>query len=254
MSNNSKGWSLTARLIGKHFGALGEKIAIAIASFDPETATEADRDTLAKTLREVAEKLASARSSFEKERLDVVKLRQLIEDDEKAFVILANRLQAGTISEETVNLFCDEVEANKARLPVEENEEAEARQYMDELNKIVAALSEQLTDFDAHAKKAMRSLEAANAQRDLQQIRIERQEHLNRLGGLKTKSTALDALTRRAQKVSDQAESLKIVSEINQRPIDRKAALDELRKSVASSESASETTLERLNRLATSAA
>ena len=34
-----KGWSLSVSLISKHFGKLGDTLAEAIASFDPETAT-----------------------------------------------------------------------------------------------------------------------------------------------------------------------------------------------------------------------
>lgn len=247
--SNLKGWGLTARLISKHFGALGDRISEAIANFDPETATEADRDRLADTLRQTAQKLAEARSSFNKERDDVVKLRNLIESDEKAFDTLAARLQAGTITEATVNLFCDELEANKARLPVELQEEADAQEYMNELQKIVDALSQQLSEFDARAKKALQALAAAKAQRDLQELRAERQQQLADLGGLKTKSTALDALTRRAQKVANEAEGLKIIADINQKPLDQQAELDAIRKSVAQPETAGESALERLKRL-----
>ncbi len=247
--SNLKGWGLTARLISKHFGALGDRISEAIASFDPETATEADRDRLADTLRQTAQKLAEARSSFNKERDDVVKLRNLIESDEKAFDTLAARLQAGTITEATVNLFCDELEANKARLPVELQEEADAQEYMNELQKIVDALSQQLAEFDARAKKALQALASAKAQRDLQEMRAERQQQLADLGGLKTKSSALDALTRRAQKVANEAEGLKILADINQKPLDQQAELDAIRKSVSQPETAGETALERLKRL-----
>jgi hypothetical protein len=72
MSNNLNGWGLTARLITKHFGALGNRVSEAIANFDPETATEADRDRLADSLRSTAQKLAAASSSFDKEAADVV--------------------------------------------------------------------------------------------------------------------------------------------------------------------------------------
>lgn len=247
--SNLKGWGLTARLISKHFGALGDRISEAIANFDPETATEADRDRLADTLRQTAQKLAEARSSFNKERDDVVKLRNLIESDEKAFDTLAARLQAGTITEATVNLFCDELEANKARLPVELQEEADAQEYMNELQKIVDALSQQLAEFDARAKKALQALASAKAQRDLQEMRAERQQQLADLGGLKTKSSALDALTRRAQKVANEAEGLKILADINQKPLDQQAELDAIRKSVSQPETTGETALERLKRL-----
>ena len=96
---------LTARLINKHFGALGDKIAEAIAGFDPETATEADRDRLAATLREAAQKLAAYWASFAKENNDVIKLRELIVNDEKVSLSLAERLSNGSISEATVGLF-----------------------------------------------------------------------------------------------------------------------------------------------------
>jgi hypothetical protein len=248
MSNNSKGWGLTGRLIAKHFGALGDKLSSAIANFDPETATEADRDNLADTLRQTAQKLAAARTEFNKEHDDVEKLRTLIASDEKAFDVLAQRLEAGTISEATVNLFLDELEGNKAKMTNELQEEADAKEYMDELQKIVDALSEQLADFDARAKKALRDLAQANASRELQEMRAERQQQLSDLGGLKTKSTALDALARRAQSVQNDAEALKIVADIAQKPLDQQAELDAIRKSVAQPMVA-ETTAQRLKRL-----
>lgn len=247
--SNSKGWTLTARLVAKHFGALGDKIAEAIASFDPETATEADRDALAVNLRKTAEMLASARASFNKERDDVTRLTQLIENDEKAFDTLAARLQAGTISEATVNLFCDELEANKARLPIELQEQADAESYMNELQSIVDALSENLAAFDARAKKAMNELAKAKAQMALQEARADRQEQLAQLSGLKTSSSALEALTKKAKKLNNQAEGLKIVTDIHQKPLDQKAELDAIRDSVAKGNVESESAIERLRRL-----
>ncbi|MFZ6645488.1 hypothetical protein ACO0LO_07220 [Undibacterium sp. TJN25] len=247
--SNLNGWGLTARLISKHFGVLGDKVSEAIANFDPETATEADRDRLADTLRQTAQKLAAARSSFDKEHADVAKLRDLIATDEKASETLADRLAAGKISESTVSLFCDELEANKAKLPLEIQEEADAQEYMNELQKIVDALSNQLADFDAAAKKAMQALASANAQKDLQALRNERQEQLSSLSGLKGNSTALNALTRRAQAVSNEAAGMKIVADIAQKPLDQAAEIDAIRKSVAQPDTAGETTLERLKRL-----
>ncbi len=247
--SNLNGWGLTARLISKHFGVLGDKISEAIANFDPETATEADRDRLAETLRDTAQKLAAARASFNKEHTDVVKLRELIANDEKASLTLAERLAAGSISEATVNLFCDELEANKARLPIELQEEADAQEYMNELQKIVDALSEQLAQFDAAAKKALQNLAAAKAQKDLQELRMERQNQLASLNGIKGHSTALNALTRRAEKVSNEAAGMRIVADIAQKPLDQAAEIAAIRQSVAQADTAGETTLQRLQRL-----
>ncbi|MDC8757906.1 hypothetical protein [Janthinobacterium fluminis] len=247
--SNSNGWGLTARLISKHFGVLGDRVSEAIANFDPETATEADRDRLADTLRATAQKLASARASFDKEHTDVVNLRNLIANDEKATETLGERLAAGKISEATINMFCDELEANKARLPQEIQEEADAQQYMDELQKIVDALSKQLADFDSAAKKAMQALATAKAQKDLQSLRAERQSQLAGLSGLQGNSSALEALTRRAQTVSNEAAGMRIVADIGQRPIDQAAEIDAIRKSVSQADTAGESALERLKRL-----
>jgi DNA repair exonuclease SbcCD ATPase subunit len=247
--SNSNGWGLTARLISKHFGALGDRVSEAIANFDPETATEADRDRLADSLRSTAQKLAAARASFEKERTDVVKLRELIATDEKATGTLAERLAAGKISEATITLFCDELEANKARMPQEEQEEADAKQYMDELQTIVDALAKQLSEFDAAAKKAMQQLAAAKAQQDLQQVRAERQSELAGLSGMRGNSSALNALTRRAQTVSNEAAGMRIVNDIGQRPIDQAAEIDAIRRSVNTPALGAESALERLQRL-----
>jgi hypothetical protein len=247
--SNASGWGLTARLVTKHFGALGDRISETIANFDPETATEADRDRLVGTLRETAQLLATARSSFDKEHNDVVNLQTLIASDERAAEKLAERLAAGTISEATVTLFCDELESNRARLPQEVQEEADARAYMDELQKIVDALSKQLAEFDAQAKKAMQALAAAKAQKELQEMRMERQSQLAGLSGMHGSSTALNALTRRAQSVSNEAAGMRIVADIGQKPLDQQAELDAIRKSVSQPETAGETALERLKRL-----
>jgi chromosome segregation ATPase len=247
--SNASGWGLTARLVSKHFGVLGNRISEAIANFDPETATEADRDRLADTLRETAQLLASSRASFDKERNDVVSLQNLIANDERATETLAARLAAGTISEATVTMFCDELEANKGRLPQEIQEEADAKAYMDELQKIVDALSKQLSEFDAQAKKALQALASAKAQKELQEMRVARQEQLAGLSGMRGNSTALSALTKRAQTVSNEAAGMRIVADIGQKPLDQQAEIDAIRKSVSQPQNGNESALERLKRL-----
>lgn len=246
--SNLSGWSLTGRLISKHFGALGDKVSEAIANFDPETATEADRDQLKATLLQTAQKLATARANFEKEHSDVVELQNLLATDIKAMETIAARLQAGTVSEATVTKFCDEMEANKAKLPDEIQKEADAKSFMEELQTLVDAFSKQLSDFDAIANKAKEQLARAHAQKDMQEMRMQRQGEIESLKSLGGHSTALNALTSRAQKISNEAAGMKIVADINQKPIDDAAEIDAIRKSVAS-DAVSETPMQRLMRL-----
>ena len=117
------------------------------------------------------------------------------------------------------------------------------------MQQIVDSMSAQLAEFDASAKKALQTLANANAQKDLQEMRLQRQSELAGLKGLGDHSTALNALTKRAEKVSNQAAGLKILTDINQKPIDQAAEIEAIRKSVSQSAQPHESALERLQRL-----
>lgn len=242
------GWGLTARLLGKHFDAVGDKLSATIAAWDPETATEADRDRLNALLMETAQKLAQARKSFNKEHDDVVKLRAMIANDEKVAETLGAKLAAGAISEAAVTKFLDELEAEKARLPGEIQEEADAQQYMDQLQQVVDAFSNSLAEFDAQAKKNLQALASAQAQKDLQGLRLQRQAELDGLKGIANHSSAMAALTKKAQSVSSQADGMRIVADIKQKPLDAAKEIDDIRKSVAQGDVV-ESIQDRLKRL-----
>lgn len=248
--SNTSGWSLTGRLIAKHFGGLGEKIAQALASFDPETATEADRDQLAARLRDVATKLAQAKTSFAKEQKDVDDLRTRIEKDTLVASKLAERLAAGTVDEATVNLFCDELEAAEARLPLEEQEANDARDFMNELESIVKEISKQLELFDQHAKKAKQELEMARQRMANEQLRTQRNEELRDAANGRGASTALAALQARTAKLNAQTEGMRTVNEVTAAPAKKAAALDALREEVLSGQTGKPTAADRLSRFA----
>ncbi|MHB8921642.1 MAG: hypothetical protein ACYC3A_11890 [Halothiobacillus sp.] len=245
--SNLSGFGLTSRLITKHFGNLGDSIASAIAGFDPETATEADRDALADKLRGAAQKLGQARADFNKEHQEAVSLQSMIDSDTALAKTFADKLTAGTMTEAQVNLFLDELDANKARLPQEQQQEADAKSFMDELQTIVDALSSQLAAFDDHAKAAMQALARAKAEQDMQAMRLSQQATLNGLKGMSGSSTALDALTKKAQAISAQAEGDRIVADIGQRQTDHASEIDAIRKRAAAPQTQS--TADRLARL-----
>lgn len=250
--SNASGWSLSARLVTKHFGVLGDKVAEAIANFDPETATEADRDELASKLREAAQKLATARAAYDKEHADVVSLQALIAGDTQVAAALSARLAAGTVTEAQVTAFLDELEANKGKLPTEQNEEAQAQAYRDELQTIVDGMADQLAQFDKHAKAALQALSQAKAEQDLQAMRLAQQGTLDSLKGISGHSTALDALTKKAQAISAQAAGDKIIADIGNKGAEQKADIDAIRASVLQPQA--ESVADRLKRLTGEAA
>ena len=228
----SSGWSLTGRLITKHLGALGTTIAGMIANFDPETATEADRDALAARLRDIAGRHAKAKAEWQKEEADVVALRKQIATDTDVAAKLGERLAAGTVTEDAVNLFLDELQAAQDRLPQEEAEAQDAKAFLDELQALVAQMSEQLAQFDAHATKVKRELERAKAAHEQQALRAQQQEELRAMAGKGGASSGLSALQARAAKLQAQTEGLRVVNDVTDRPIQNKKAVDELRQSV----------------------
>lgn len=232
--SNTSGWALTGRLVIKQLGALGSSLASAIASFDPETATEADRDALAARLRDVATKYSAAETAYKKEQKDVDTLRTQIANDTTVAGQLGARLEAGSVDEATVNLFLDELEAAKERLPQEEAEAAEAKAFLDEIKSIIDTISEQLTQFDAHAAKAKRELAQAQTRLDQQRLRESQQAELRAAAGNGAPSTALGALQKRAAALQAKADGLKVVNDVTERPAQTAAKLDDLRKSVLS--------------------
>lgn len=246
------GWGLTARLVSQHFSSLGDSVAQAIAAFDPEVATQADRDQLEDKLRQTAVKLAQAREAFNKEHRDVVNLMKLIESDTNALKTINERLAAGTISESSVSHFLDELEANKAKLPQEQQEEESAKSYMDQLQQLVDSISDSLQKFDDRAKKAKQDLANAQAQIELNQLQQQRQAELNDLANLKSNSTALDALAKKASKLQSQAAGMKIVTDINQKTIDQADEINQIRQSATNGDT--ESTADRMKRLMGTAA
>lgn len=248
--SNLNGWNLSARLVFKHFGALGDTFAEAIAGFDPETATAADRDNLQLKLLSISRKVAEARNLAAKEQDDVDNLTKSISSDSNIAETLLARLAKGEVSEATVALFCDELEANKAKLPTEQAEANDAKAFLIELTKILDGVSEQIASFDKRATAAKGIISKAKAAQDLQTLRMERQAELSDLSFLSESSTALSALTKKASKMNADAEGLKIVADINQAPLDRAAELTALRKSATAVPS--ESVSDRLKRLSTS--
>lgn len=245
------GWKLASSLLLKQVSSLGDSIASALATFDPVTATEVDRDNLKAKLREVATKLAEARHKYDAEKKEADDLAAQIAQDEKAAAILIAKFDAGQIDEATLNEFANNLEAMKARLPGEQHDVTDAKELVDTLQGIVNTVEQKLADFDANAQKALRAIAQAKADQDREQLRLQSQEEMRTLkAGLGSTSTALGALNKQAEKLRVQADASRTLADIGQKPLDRQNAVEEARRIAAGTATpAAESAADRLRRL-----
>ena len=246
------GWKLTAALITKHVGVIGDRIATAIASFDPETATQVDRDNLQDKLREVALKLADAKRKNDVAHKAASELEASIANDKKAAEILIGKFEAKQIDEATLNEFASSLEADQARLPGVKQDAGDAQQLVDTLQEILDAVEKNLNDFDAKARAAIRNLEQARADQERADLRQQHQAELNQLrAGTGGTSSGLAALNRAADKARVEADAAQTLADIGQKPLDRAAAVEEARRIASgAAETAGESAAERLRRIA----
>ncbi len=244
------GWKLAFQIGAKQINNLGDDLSEMLANFDPETATEVDRENLQNKLREMVTKMVESRTRYQKEAEDVKKLEALIATDTLAADVLLKQLAEQKIDEATLNAFCDELEANKARLPQEIEEAKEAQAILTEYERIVETIKTQLNEFDRHAESIKRNLALAQAQNERNQLRLQQQEELAAAKrGFGQTSTALSALAKRAEKIKIEAQTNSALADIGQAPLDQKAAIDAARAAAQSGIKTGETAAERLARL-----
>ncbi|MBK3780301.1 hypothetical protein G3A43_08525 [Paraburkholderia aspalathi] len=246
------GWKLTAALITKHVGVLGDSLATALAAWDPETATQVDRDAQQAHLREVAVKLAGAKQKNDAAQAAATALEASIANDTKAAGILIDKFDAKQIDEATLTEFTNNLEADQARLPGVKQDAADAQMLVDTLKEILDTVEKNLNEFDAKAKAAMRNLAQANADQERAELRQQNQDELNRLRtGTGGTSTGLSALNRAADKARVQADAASTLADIGQKPIDRANAVDEARRIAATGvDTSTESAADRLRRIA----
>lgn len=250
------GWKLTSALLVKQIGALGNSIAQALASFDPETATEVDRDNLKAKLREVAVELAGARRKYDAEKKEADDLVAEIARHERAAEVLITKFEAGQVEEAVLNEFANNLENLKARLPGEQQDVVDAKELVDTLQSIIDDVEKKLADFEANAQKALRAIAQAKADQQRQQLRLQQQEDLRVLkSGMGSTSTAIGALNAKAEKMRIQADATRIEADIGQKPLDRQNAVAEaLRIADGTNAPAAESAADRLRRMTAKAA
>jgi len=245
------GWKLSAALLGKQFGNIGNSLAQRLAAFDPETATEVDRDNLKAELRGFIAKLAEHQAKYNVEKKEADDLAAQIAKDEAAAAVLLSKFDAGQIDEATLTEFANNLEAMKARLPGEQQDVVDAKQLLDTYQGLVDQGEKKLADFDANAQKAKRALAQAQADLSREQQRLKAQDELRAAtSGQGAHATGMGALAAKTEQLRVQAEASRIEADIGQRPLDRMNAVEEARRIAAGTNTpAAESAADRLRRL-----
>ena len=84
----------------------------------------------------------------------------------------------------------------------------------------------------------------------MQELRVQQQNELSTLGALSGSSRALDALNKKAQSLNSQAEGMKIVADIGDKPAQQAAEIEAIRQAATGVDK--ESTMDRLKRLSAS--
>lgn len=213
-------FSLLGRLFGAQVDQAGESLVSALVAFDPETATQVDRDALVEKIQKVAEKFAAAKQDYDKEQNDVVVKQAQINEYLATLDVMIAQLEKQEISQSVFDDFCAGIEESQQQLQQEIEEANEAKAVKDELEEILKVLTQQMNDFDRVTSKALRDVKLAESQKEKEKLKAERDEELSNLKrGLGGESTAVKKLQEIAQKAKIEAEAAKTVREIAQKPV-----------------------------------
>jgi hypothetical protein len=212
-------FSLLGRLFGAQVNQAGESLVGALVAFDPETATQVDRDALAEKIQTVAKKFAAAKQDYDKEQNDVVVKQAQINEYLATLEVMVGQLERQEISQAVFDEFYAGIEEAQAQLPQELEEAAEAKAVKDELEEILQILTKQLNEFDQVTAKALRDVKLAESQVEKEKLKAQRQTELSNLkSGLGAESTAVKKLQEIAKKAKIEADAAKTVREITAKP------------------------------------
>lgn len=188
-----------------------------LAKWDPETATEAEINTMYDEFVKLSKKAEQARQSMDKEKTEAKNIENSYNKKLQILDVLQNRKAEAENSGNTeeleeivvaMNELLDSLEELKPEVEREVEEAKEAEQYFNELSEAVQNLGSKI-------KTARKTIE--NAKKRMQRAELtakkakEREERAKELAGLKSAANstgvAFDALTRAAEKMEADAKA-----------------------------------------------
>jgi len=157
----------------KQIGNVGESITRSIVAWDPETATEAEIESMIQELDKITREAGKAHTQFDKEQKEADAAKKNYDRHLAAAQMLESQLQEAQTSgdsskasqlETSVGKLVDDLEKLKPEMDREVQEAAEAKEFYNELMEVAKITAEKV-------KKAREMLD--RAKRDMQRAKME---------------------------------------------------------------------------------
>lgn len=182
-----------------------------LVKWDPETATQAELDTMYDKFTEITKKAELAKRSFEKENMEAENIKKAYNKKVDVLRVLETKLNECELSmqgeiEKAINELTLSLEEMAPDVQRELDEANEAKEYLDEVNEMVSLIASKIKTAKAHLAGAQKRMERAELQNEKAK---EREARAKEMAGLKdaasSTSVAFDALQRKATKLEVEA-------------------------------------------------
>lgn len=199
------------------FGQVGESITQKIVAWDPETASQAEIETMIEELDKITREAGKAKSEFDREKAEsdaaqknydrYISAADMINGQLEGAKSGGNEAKVQELSTSLEKLLSD-LEAMKPEVEREAREAQEAGVYYEELKALAETAAQKVKTARAQLDKAKRDMRMAEIERDRANARAEKSEQL---AGLKKETSslgvALAAMNKQAQEAKASAEA-----------------------------------------------
>jgi chromosome segregation ATPase len=199
------------------FGQVGESITQKIVSWDPETATQAEIETMIEELDKITREAGKAKTEYEREKAEADAAQKNHDRYMAAADLINSQLEGAKgagdeakVKELSASLekLLGDLETMNPEVQREAREAQEAYSYYEEVKALAETSAEKLKTARSQLDRARRDMRTAEIEKERAQGRAEKSEHL---AGLKTDASnlgvALAAMNKQAEQARADAES-----------------------------------------------
>ena len=218
----------------KKFEDMSTAITEAIVRFDPDSASEAEIQTMNEKYVELSEKLERARVSMEKEEKEALVAKNAFNKRVDMLEFIKKKIEEGIDVEkntEALNVLVEQLEEQQENVATEVQEAEDAKLAFKEIEEVVVTFGNKLKI----ARKALESAKKKMERAETQLLKAQqREEQAKELAGLKKTtsccSTAFDAMTKQAEELEIKAKASNNRSEFLGSSTNKNSVLEDLEK------------------------